>query len=85
MEIFQWNGTFESEYHHNWTLKCQKSKPPWPYLVWCFIIHSCYIVNFFMSLYTTLDVEIDGTFCKYACGYGPKDNCGNINHNQSIK
>jgi hypothetical protein len=34
-----------------------------------------------MSLYTTLSVEIVGTFC----GYGLKDNHGVQNHNQSIK
>ncbi len=27
-----------------------------------------------MSLYTTLGVEIDGTFYKYACEYGLNDN-----------
>jgi len=85
MEILQRNGTFKSEYHHKWTLKCQKFKSPWPYLVWYFVIHFCYIINFFMSLYKTLDVEMDGLFCKYACGHGPKDNCENLNHNWSIK
>jgi hypothetical protein len=44
-------------------------KPPWPYLLWCYVVHSCYIVVFSMS-YTTQDLEIDNTFCKYACGYG---------------
>jgi hypothetical protein len=34
-----------------------------------------------MSLYTTLSVEIIGTFC----GYGLEDNHGNQSHNRSIK
>jgi hypothetical protein len=44
-------------------------KPDWPYLLWCYVVHSCYIVVFFMS-YTTLGLEIDNTFCKFAFGYG---------------
>ncbi len=44
-------------------------KPPWPYLLWCYVVHSWYIVVFFMS-YTTLGLEIDNAFCKYAFGYG---------------
>ncbi len=35
--------------------------------------------------YTTLSFEIDGTFCRYACGYGPKDICGNPNKHSYIK
>jgi hypothetical protein len=38
-----------------------------------------------MSLYTTLIVEIVGTFCGYACGYGLEDNHGDQNHNRSTK
>jgi hypothetical protein len=38
-----------------------------------------------MSFYTNLSIEIDGTFCRYACGYGLEDNCGYPNNNQSIK
>jgi hypothetical protein len=38
-----------------------------------------------MSLYTTLGAEIDGTFCKYACGYGLDDNCEDSNYSWSIK
>jgi hypothetical protein len=41
-------------------------------------------IDLFMSLYTTLSIEIDGTFCKYARGYGLEGNCGYPNHNRSI-
>jgi len=38
-----------------------------------------------MSLYITLGVEIDGTFCKYACEYGLNDNREYPNCSWSIK
>jgi hypothetical protein len=38
-----------------------------------------------MSLSTTLSIEIDGTFCRYACGYGLENNYEYPNNNQSIK
>jgi len=38
-----------------------------------------YIVFLNVISYTTLNFEIDGTFCKYAFGYGPKDIYGNPN------
>jgi hypothetical protein len=38
-----------------------------------------------MSFYTTLSIEIDGTFCRYACEYELENNCGYPSNNQSIK
>jgi hypothetical protein len=49
-------------------------------MVFCYSFLLC---NWF--LYTTLSIEIDGTFCRYACGYGLEGNCGYPNHNQSIR
>jgi hypothetical protein len=76
MKIPQWN---------KWQ-NVKNPKPPWPYLVWCFIVQFYYIVFFKSHILSNPKCWINCTFCSwYAWGYRPKDNLGNLNHHGSIK
>jgi hypothetical protein len=86
MKTPRWIGTFISEYPHKKMYKCQESKTTLAIFGMIFyyslLLYGTYFLTSYVPNFRSL---IDFTFCRYACGYGPKDNRGNPNHHRSIK